>query len=1424
MKYKNMKLNSTILIGLILISSLLSISMPTNFNNKENEIKDEDQFIEDILNTNAIGEDPWWNSSFQWRKCLSITNPGTYNLIDNWVYLTIDLSDSDYVGRIQSNGMDLRIVENGVVRDYWVEVNHPSSGMLTIWFEANSTAGETDYDTYMYFGNNTITSRGSTHVSENPGGLMWLKFDESSGTTASDYMGNYDATLVGSPVFVTDAAQGSHSLDFDGTGDYGYISKSYNAANAVPEMTACVWFKTSFTAPPSSTTYDSSNWAFLDFDRSEYWNFYIRGDNGKISYSTTSTSGGTDDFDSNTDSLNDGAWHFACVVYDGSDKIIYIGGNEDARLPASSAHNGYGLGTGTLRYGIIGDGSEADAYPPTATSERNDIYYDGQMDDLRYWERALSPGEIDWLANYYDMSITPLSLTEKSATVTVVVKDIDGRRVPGAEVQLWNGSEVVNVSGFTSLTTDSNGEVEFSGVSFGSYNMTVNYTISYDSTVWEEIVYDSRTITGGEFSFVGLIVTETIHANLWTIDFDINDLDGDPLYLGYIVVNSSDVVMANLTLNSAGTAQFRWLYNSEGYNYSIYYFNRDIAIQPSTGTLIKWGTATYGTISEIYDVISNAVSPYPETYVVDKTNFVPGSSLGVSGAQKAVEIHLNCENMNDNITRISTAYYQPSVNPKDIIDEFPEATSASIEYLPLDDGVSVYGFQFIVSGENLTTCTGTITLNITYTHMEQVTVNLTKLTITVIDNVYWDAIPGMDIRVEINGTTDVVVDKGLSYGLETDSDGVARGKINANTVFWYKQGIYNISVWPIPSLMYQVLVNDTSDPSQIPPGDPQLNGYEFNLTSASWIILEAKIDSANDQTLFEDYTVYRESNPDVEISNVTWGENFTVFANLTYTNDGGNSWNPDDNVNTIIYCTVKSTLAGNPVLFVRIMSFDGDGGYSIEFNSSILSAGTSSKSYIFELTGKKVNYRRPDPVSFSLTILTLSTGLTLHEYDPSDSTPDELPKKPTNQKYYTSVYYGRTLNITMRYFDSSSSSTLTPDTYTYYWEDDSGIMSGSLVQDHAHSGYWVLSFDSSLSSISKEYSVRVTIGLQNHTRKTNYEFFITVNQKHTTLNGSATPIYTLREDVWVRDDKIIYFEYNDSDDDQRLGSLNTNTVYWYKQGENGTDTVFPSTVLVETTDKLHALDLSTGDLSVGVYIIQITISKNQYEYKSIALTLYINKRPIHTGYEDIFKTIDQGASFRITLNLTDTSNNSVPITNAMIYITGSFGNLSFTETQTPGIYYLDFPTSRYDTFFQPITIRGTIYMEKELHETTEISVVLTIEMPKVGGIPTFYLIMIIGAVVAVAGSLGAYRWVQLSRIPKFVKKNKVLRKTINNKGTISESDMYPPKEQAIAKLLGNRWDKIGISLEDVLGVGRQKGKKLLNKAEDSTTDKDGGES
>ena len=86
--------------------------------------------------------------------------------------------------------------------------------------------------------------------------------------------------------------------------------------------------------------------------------------------------------------------------------------------------------------------------------------------------------------------------------------------------------------------------------------------------------------------------------------------------------------------------------------------------------------------------------------------------------------------------------------------------------------------------------------------------------------------------------------------------------------------------------------------------------------------------------------------------------------------------------------------------------------------------------------------------------------------------------------------------------------------------------------------------------------------------------------------------------------------------------------------------------------------------------------------------------------------------------------------------------------------------------------------------------------------------MIIGAIIAVVGSLVAYRQIQQARIPTFVKKVKAMSKDIKGRKSISDSLLYPSKEEFIVKKLGDKWEVLGLSLEEILGIETKKGKKL----------------
>lgn len=176
-------------------------------------------------------------------------------------------------------------------------------------------------------------------------------------------------------------------LTFDGTNDYVALPISYNGVNAVPAVSVEAWVRTSFTGSGYN-----SNWAIVDFDRSDFYDLFVRGDDGRVGFSTYSATGAINDFYGNI-SVNDGQWHHIAAVYDGVDKHIYVDGVLDTTI--ANPHGGNALGKSTTRFGFIGDGSEAGSY----NASKNNIFYDGDISEVRIWNRALDAVELD--ANKY---------------------------------------------------------------------------------------------------------------------------------------------------------------------------------------------------------------------------------------------------------------------------------------------------------------------------------------------------------------------------------------------------------------------------------------------------------------------------------------------------------------------------------------------------------------------------------------------------------------------------------------------------------------------------------------------------------------------------------------------------------------------------------------------------------------------------------------------------------------------------------------------------------------------------------------------------------------------------------------------------------------------------------------------------------------
>ena len=213
-----------------------------------------------------------------------------------------------------------------------------------------------------------------------PALVGWWQLNETSGDVAFDSGPNgYHGRLRNGPKWVTGIE--GNGLRFDGTDDYVAITRAYYGRAGHEDVTIALWIRT-----------DSENdQVLVSFDRNEYWRLEINGpvaEDGQIGWGIM-TDAGQLELASRT-AVDDGRWHHVAGVFDRGRATIYIDGSPDATVVL-----GRTFGTGTVRFGFLGVGSEADSFDGMKGPEN---YFAGTMDDVRFFTRALSREEIEALA------------------------------------------------------------------------------------------------------------------------------------------------------------------------------------------------------------------------------------------------------------------------------------------------------------------------------------------------------------------------------------------------------------------------------------------------------------------------------------------------------------------------------------------------------------------------------------------------------------------------------------------------------------------------------------------------------------------------------------------------------------------------------------------------------------------------------------------------------------------------------------------------------------------------------------------------------------------------------------------------------------------------------------------------------------------
>ncbi|MFX1310124.1 MAG: hypothetical protein ACFE8C_10540, partial [Promethearchaeota archaeon] len=340
---------------------------------------------------------------------------------------------------------------------------------------------------------------------------------------------------------------------------------------------------------------------------------------------------------------------------------------------------------------------------------------------------------------------------------------------------------------------------------------------------------------------------------------------------------------------------------------------------------------------------------------------------------------------------------------------------------------------------------------------------------------------------------------------------------------------------------------------------------------------------------------------------------------------------------------------------------------------------------------------------------------------------------------------------------------------------------------------------------TKLYTIRFSVIKDNYV-SAEKEFNLDVLDRLTLINGSSL-LFRKIENIYIEDAVNFTFLYSDMMTSERITDLTTHYYIWEKYDISGEVVIDTGQgTLIPTVDDLYVLDFDTENLTIGVYSILVTIGKENYQTKNAWTTLTVKKRIfdplLNDGNSQL--QVKKGQTGIVRLELTDTTKGDIPLQNASAILTIMGDTYEFEEDE-PGIYILNLPTGNINTFFGPQTFTGIINITKENYISEELSFTLVVGMEEIfPGMPFFYFLLIVSSTLGIVVSIVAYRAIKHARIPTFVKKVREMKKTIAGDKDISNELLYRDKEAFIAEIVKNKWDKLGLSLEEIFGITIEK--------------------
>jgi hypothetical protein len=182
--------------------------------------------------------------------------------------------------------------------------------------------------------------------------------DETEGMVVADSAGDNNGYALGDPVWQPDGGLVDGALRLDGVDDYVIAGVALNPAEG--PFSVLVWVNGGAPGQVVMSQQGAANWLMADAE-------------GNLMTELTSPGRGAAELQSQT-IITDGYWHRIGFVWDGFSRILYI----DSIAVAQDTQDGLGSSQGGLYIG-------------TSKAMEAGTYWSGLIDDVRIYNRAVSP-------------------------------------------------------------------------------------------------------------------------------------------------------------------------------------------------------------------------------------------------------------------------------------------------------------------------------------------------------------------------------------------------------------------------------------------------------------------------------------------------------------------------------------------------------------------------------------------------------------------------------------------------------------------------------------------------------------------------------------------------------------------------------------------------------------------------------------------------------------------------------------------------------------------------------------------------------------------------------------------------------------------------------------------------------------------------